>query len=299
MRIGAGYKVVVVALLVSLGACSGGDQEGSSEGDVAVAPPLGSVATDEVERKSPESLASAGFGDAEGGGRQAFAVSHRLGLAVAPDRVRPHFLAVKELCTSEARCELLASSASVLRQGGSVSSAYVEARLPHDAAAGFKERAVAPLEGEDPKEVEIRRDVTTTSNVTAAVVDVTRRKEQLEAYRGRLERLSDRAESRVEDLIRLAQELSQVQAQIEDLDGRLRHLGELTAAEKVRVELEAVRPALDALEPVRRAISEGHRMFWRSTAEVLGFVFLAVPWFVLIAVLVGAGVGIYRLIRRH
>jgi hypothetical protein len=103
----------------------------------------------------------------------------------------------------------------------------------------------------------------------------------------------------VEDLIRLAQELSRVQAQIEDLDGRLRRLGELTAAEKVRVEFEALRPELDALEPVRRVLFDGQRMFWRSMAEVLGFVFSAMPWFVLVAVLGGAGVGIFRLVRRH
>lgn len=149
MKMGPGHKVVVVALLASLGACSDGDREASSEGEDAVAPPMASVATDEVERRSPESMASKGFGETEVGVRQAFAVSHRLGLAVAPDRVRPHFLAVKELCASETRCELLAASASVVRQGGDVSSAFIEVRLPHEAVARFEERAVAPLEGED------------------------------------------------------------------------------------------------------------------------------------------------------
>jgi hypothetical protein len=44
---------------------------------------------------------------------------------------------------------------------------------------------------------------------------------------------------------------------------------------------------------------DGQRMFWRSTAEVLGFVISVTPWFLLIAVLAGVGVGIFRLVRRH
>lgn len=297
----SGKVVVAFGLVACLGACSVENGGASREVESPVAPPVASLAVDEASGRVSESVVSQGFGESAVGSQQVFAVSHKLGIAVAPDWVRVHFLAVKDLCASVAslRCELVGAAASVLRQGGGMSSAYVEVRLPHDAVASFKERAVAPLDGENRDEIEIRRDVTTTSNVSGSVADVSRRMKELEAYRERLEGLAGRAESRVSDLIRIAQELSQVQAQIEEQDGRLRHLGEITAAEKVRVEFEALRPALDATEPVRRVFFEGERLFWRSTAEVLESVLSATPWFLLLAVLASVGVGAVRLIRRH
>lgn len=297
MTQGRGSLGAAVLVAVALSGCTREDRGGDESGWVA------SPGMESDEAAGPSEPHVAAVKESAGAGRPglgAFAVSHDLGAGVAPQWVHPHFLSLRDACLNDEalHCELLAASASIGRREAGFQRAFVEARVPHDAVAAFKTRALSPLKGEEPGEIEIRRDWTKNENVARPIADVARRQKHLEGYRERLEVLASRAESRVEDLIRIAEELSRVQGDLEALAGQGRDLDERARTERIRVVFEALRPAVPAADPVLRVLSNAGRMFWQSMADALAFLVRIVPWLPLAALLAGAVIGFVRLVRR-
>jgi len=157
-----------------------------------------------------------------------FAYRHDLGIALWSRWVRPHFLVAREACISDAelRCDLLEAVSTENAQGSSFSNAHLRARLPHDKVARFKALVVAPLAGEDRDEVTLVRDRIEVEDLARPIEDSARRLKSLEDYRGRLEVLAGPADTRVEDLIRFATELSEAQSRIETLTAEQRSMGQ-------------------------------------------------------------------------
>jgi hypothetical protein len=293
------WRAYVLGVAIVAGGIAGCSGEDRSQ-DATVVPPM-AAGGDGVEAIAPQFAAIEESGKAHRAERGAFAVSHELGIAVAPQWVHPHFLAVRDACLNDKamRCELLGASANVGRREGGFQSAFVDVRVPHDSVAAFKARAVAALTGETESEIEVRRDRTTTANVGRPIADVARRQKYLTAYRDRLDALAARAESRVEDLIRIAEALSRVQAEIEELERQERDLSESAEGERVRVVFEAQRPAVSAADPVSRVWANGTRIFWKSVADVLAFVLWIGPWLPLVALMAGGVIGAVRMLRRR
>lgn len=110
------------------------------------------------------------------------------------------------------------------------------------------------------------------------VAGAARRLRDLEEYRSRLAALARREDTRVEDAIRLASEISEVQSRIEELTAERRGLDERIEQELVAVEFESRTPMGGAMAPVMEVFARSFDILGRSAAEVLWFVLTIAPW---------------------
>jgi hypothetical protein len=95
---------------------------------------------------------------------------------------------------------------------------------------------------------EVNSEVSTSRDVTDEFVDTTARLNNLEATESALLKLLDRAD-KVEELLKVQQEVTRTQGQIEQLEGRLKLLRETSAFSLVTVNLE--------LEPMEMDVDPG------------------------------------------
>lgn len=257
-------------LLLCLAGCQGEEQQGA----VSTAPGIatGADVAEPGFAAGERAPAKVGRADAQ------FAYRHDLGIALLPRWVRPHFLAVREACMSdvELRCDLLEAVSTEIAQGTSFSNAYLRARLPHDKVARYKALVVAPLAGEDRDDVSWVRDRIEVEDLARPIEDLARRQKSVEDYRGRLEVLAGSADKRVEDLIRLATELSDAQSRIETAEQR--SMGQKVEAELVTVSFEAERGRGGPFQPLREVAGRSADILGRNAAEALSFVLTIVPW---------------------
>jgi hypothetical protein len=148
--------------------------------------------------------------------------------------------------------------------------------------------------------VNVVRRNETAQDVTEEYVDLEARLESLEAARQRLLAIMEEARS-TEDLLQAEQQLTQREAEIESIKGRMQYLSQSAALALIQIELQPYllsQPVGDSwkpLETVRRAVDaliDGLRGF----ADFLIFFAIALlPWLLLLAL---ALYIIYRVIRR-
>ncbi len=207
------------------------------------------------------------------------AYRHDITVALAPDRVAPHFAAARDRCLTDAAltCTLLQSS---IRGGSGTSQpqATVQVRLAHASVAAFVAAATAPLPGETADDVVLQDQATRAEDLTRALADTVRRLAQLNDYRTRLTALSEKSDNRAEDLIKIASELAQVQSQIEEVDGERRGLDERVDTEIVTVNYRATRAQAGAFAPVQEVWARSGPIFGQSAASALRFAVASLPW---------------------
>lgn len=236
--------------------------------------------------------------NAEGG---QFAYTHEIAIAEQARWVSARFVALKKLCLEEAalHCVLLDANSS-LSDGGPVRpSAHIQARLPHDGVERFMQAAAAPVVGEVQSDVTVLRSGTRMEDLGRPIADTTRRLEQLDDYRKRLDALERRPDTRAEDLIKIAGELSQVQSRIEESTEQRRKLDERVQTELVAVYIQAEAPSGGPLAPIEAVWRDGANILGRSAAGALRFALIAVPWSPIVAVAVGALRLLVRAWRRR
>lgn len=216
-----------------------------------------------------------------------FAYTHELSIAVAPRFVAAHFERAKSLCLQDAalRCILLDASSNLSGGGSSRPNAHLQLRLPHETVDRFSKIAASPVEGEESTDLRVIRSATRLDDLGRPIADTKRRLEQLENYRERLKNLESRADSRVEDLIRIANELSQTQTQIEEIDEQRRRLVERVETELFNLSIQSETPAGGALAPIEHVWRRAASILGASAAQALRFVLTLIPWTPVIIVL--------------
>lgn len=230
------------------------------------------------------------------------AYSHQMSISLPPDSLRRRFTSLRDACANDAalRCTLLDASL-FSGSGGQLPHAWIHARLPHDTIQAFKEKAVTLVAGEARDAARILQDSTRVEDVSKSVIDVERRIALLEAYRARLEQIAARKDSRVEDLIRVANEISQVQSQIESMTSTRTGLNERVDTEAVSVSYQSETPPGGPSSPLRDVWRRASSILSSSAAGALAFALGALPWLVVIFVVailaVAAFAGVVRLAR--
>ncbi len=226
------------------------------------------------------------------------AYTHNIAITVAPPMVAAHFNGLKKLCLEDEalRCTLLDASASLNDVGLSWPTAHIQARLPHESVGRFVSAVTTAVEGERPEDLVVQRSATRMDEIGGQIADSAARLEQLESYRKRLLEIESGRNARVEDLIRVAEELSKVQSQIEALRGSHRRLEERADTELVGVYIESARPAGGSFAPVSEVWKKGAAILGRSTAAALRFVLAAIPWAIVVAGFGSAAVWLLRLL---
>lgn len=213
-------------------------------------------------------LYSAGSLSAKYATDEKIAYSHSFTLEV-PDRlIKSHFDRMQGFCLEMQGCMLLSAEESRREDGESDTgkSANLDVRVPHDRIVSFIAKAVAPLPGESAADVTPVRQVTTATDLGREVADVDRRLQQITAYRDRLEVLEGQSTGRVDDLIKIAKELSEAQSQLDDARKENNRLVNMIETEEVRLTYQSRAPEIGPLRSVWRRLG---RTFLQSVADAL------------------------------
>lgn len=229
------------------------------------------------------------------------AYSHDLTIGLPPDRIAPRFEAVRERCLGDKApgCILVASSVDDGARPSGRPQASLQVRLPHESVAPFVAFVTAPLPGEAPGDVVIRRQATRADDLTVPMQDGERRLAQLTAYRARLDEIATKPDTRVEDLIRIAQELAKVQSQIEEGEAKQRGLQQRVDTEIVTIALRSDAARAGPFAPVRDAWDQAGETLGASTGAALRFAIASLPWLPVAVIVLLLARSLWRLRRRR
>ena len=150
---------------------------------------------------------------------------------------------------------------------------------------------------------EVHRSSATSDDVTAEYYDVEARIHNKKQEEERLLKLLSEATGKLEEILAVERELSRVRGEIEQTQGRLRVLRDLTELTTVTVNIAEIRGYVPEQSPtymtrVRRAFSASTEAFI-STVQICSLVAVALtPWLPMPVVLVLLVLAVRRLRRR-
>lgn len=254
---------------------------------------------------APRAMAGAmKLADAPNGPKLAY--HHWLEFEMPAASVAPRYARARDKCLADGAAD--AGPACVLTnasidagdpRNGRGPRASLTLRVPHAAVAGYEQALEQPVAGEAPGAVVLRSRNTVADDLTAAIQDSDRRLAQLTDYRDRLTALGKRADAKVEDLIKVEQELSTTQNEIEAITAQQKHLNQQVATELLTINL-AADAATDGISgPVGQVWHNARAVLGQNSAAALRFVIGALPWAAIGAVVLGLLALIARLFRRR
>jgi len=212
--------------------------------------------------------------------------------------IRPRFERARDACLSDAtlQCTLISSTISIDETPAYPSSyAQLVLLLPHDKVEGYSDALLADVAGASA--VTLRSRSSQAGNVTNQAADVARRLTQVTDYRNRLGALFARADAKVDDLIKLAGELSNAQSTVEQWTAQRRDVGERVAKERLTISFTERPGAADALRPLKLASGAALATFSESAGAMLLTVIGTLPWLPVLAVVLFAVVRAWRMVR--
>ncbi|HLZ65961.1 MAG TPA: DUF4349 domain-containing protein [Aliidongia sp.] len=238
--------------------------------------------------------------DAPNGPKLAY--HHWLEFEMPAPSVAPRYERARDKCLAEAAQGCVLVNASIDAgdaRNGRAPHASLTVRLPHAGVADYEQALLQPVAGEAPGAAQLRARNTTADDLTAALQDVDRRLAQLTDYRDRLTDLAKRADAKVEDLIKVEQELSTTQSQIEAITAQQKHLNEQVATELLTINLSADAAADSVSGPIGQAWRNAGTILGQNAAAALRFAIGAVPWLAIGAVAVALLVLARAVFRRR
>ena len=225
------------------------------------------------------------------------AYTHHVGLEVPNASLAQHVARARERCVNEPalQCVLLAASTNQTRQfrEGDIHTGALHMRLPHAVIVPFVNALTQPLPGEGAGAVQVLRQSTDAEDLGQPIADAEKRHAQLTEYRDRLHALAARPDIHVDDLIKIASELSQVQSQLEAADGQQRDLATRVDTEELYVDYSTPNDP-GAADPIHQAWANGAETFANNAGAALEFSIASLPWLPLAALALFA----LRLARR-
>lgn len=246
-------SLVLLALFVLAGCSRGGPaQKSFAMPDVVVA-----------EQEKPEAPSA-----------QIFSYSHVIALAMDHDAVRARYDGAREACLHDAalHCKLLSAN---IDEHPDLASASLTLAMPHDSIAGFEAALQKPLP-QDKDGVQLNARSTRAESVENQKSDTDKKAAQLSKYRDGLAELAKRPNLSVDDYIKVQQELSKTEADLDEALAAQRDVAGRIARESLSVML--VERGRAAASPIGEAWNEAGELFVDSTAQVLRFVIQLVPW---------------------
>lgn len=170
------------------------------------------------------------------------------------------------------------------------------ARIPADRFSDFLD-AVRELG-------EVQRVGTDSKDVTEEFYDVETRIKNKQLEEQRLLKLLEDATGELEQVLAVERELSRVRGEVEQLQGRMRVLEDLTSLTTVEIRVEELKgyipeESASYLTRLRRAWGVSLTSLYRAAQAVSIFLIAAAPWFVALLVPIILFVWIVRRIRRR
>ena len=234
-------------------------------------------------------------------GGDAFAYSHTLQLEMDRGMIMPRFERARDSCLQDQTlsCTLLSSSARIdERNVYRASYAQLVVLLPHDMIEPFEQGLLQLVAGESVGSVNVRGRSTDVGNVTTEAADIDQRLVQVSNYRDRLAALLNRRDATVDELIKLASELSSAQSNVEQYLGKQRDVARRVAKDRLSIALNERPRVADAMLPLVLAWGNGLETLSESTAAALNFVISIIPWLPLIVLAFLVLTRLWRRIRK-
>lgn len=233
-------------------------------------------------------------------GGDTFTYSHVIRLEMARHAIRPHFERARDNCLNDPSlsCTLVSSTVDI---GADTQYRESYARLtvlvPHDRIDAHRASLLEPLDGAGA--AELRSRSTHAGNVTKQAADLERKVTQLTQYRDRLNELSQRRDVRVEELIRLANELASTQSNIEQATAQKQGIDDRIARDHVTITFIERAGVLDIFRPALLAWRGGVQTFGESAGTALNFVIAAIPWLPILAFVLLLWKWFWRAMRKN
>jgi hypothetical protein len=210
--------------------------------------------------------------------RRYLAYEHNLVIDAARDRVAPLYRQVQEACEKEAAEQCVILRASLDTRGDNINASLRLRAKP----AGVR-RIAALIAGQG----EVVNQGLSADDLTAPVADSEKRLAMLTDYRTRLEGLRERAGSNIEALIKVNQELAQVQSQIESATGERARLMQRVDTELLSISIYTPENR-SAWRRVGRAFDNFGQEFANAIANAVTFVAYLLPFTVVLVAFIWA-----------
>lgn len=212
------------------------------------------------------------------------AFTNALTLDMPAASVEPRFTRARDACMNDEKlkCILIEAALNLDPGGSAMHSATLRVRLPHESVDVFETSVLAPLPGEAPGQVGVRDRTTSAEDLSKDAEDTDAQLRQLDGYRASLEALLGKPGAKIEDLLKIKQELAGTQAQIEQLTSRKRDIGERVDTELVVISMRTADGMGDRFSEVRKAWRRSGKTFGESAGAALHFTFAVIPWVPLI-----------------
>lgn len=278
-----------LACALWLGLCLAGCSNKSEEAAPGMAPPPAPAAAPAPApspARAPQSFGLAGgaapaaepkeAADGETPLRRYLAVRHNLSIQTGANDVEATWKAANEACAA-AGCEVLNSSIS--RDTDRLpANATLEARVPPAELPSFLAKLSALGT--------IGQHSTSSEDKTDEVIDTEARQKNTADFRDNLRRLLSTPNATLKDLIEVQRELARVQAELDGLATRRKHLSQLTDKVHVTVQISAKASVLEGStwSPVRQALQRTGRVLAGSVAALIEISVALLPWALLLGI---------------
>ncbi|MEO5688187.1 MAG: DUF4349 domain-containing protein [Burkholderiaceae bacterium] len=208
--------------------------------------------------------------------RPTLAITRSLDIEHEADAVAPAFTAARGACEAEA-----ASGCTVL-EANLTTGTSPRASLTLRAAPAGIARILAKLHSTDG----VVSETTSAEDLAAPLFDAERRLAMQREYRDALLALRAKGSNDINALIRVNQELAQVQSQLETVNGERAHLQQQIATEKLNIAFSTIAGDGDGSHPVARSLQEFGSHLAEAAGGAITFVAFVIPWCVFIVPLV-------------
>lgn len=229
---------------------------------------------------SSEDSASAEFADIKVASKQKeknryLAYTHRISIDLPIKKVEARYNELVEWCVndSEFKCTVLDSNLST--------SNFVHAKI----RVRILPDGVIPYITKASDEGTTTNKSTEVEDLAESIVDNQKRIEMLSDYREKLESLSERSDSDIEALVKIASELAQVQSDLEYSAGKKAKLLQRVEMDVVNLNLYS-RSQRSFWRPIGESISDFGGNLSDGISSVITLVAYLIPWIVLLGFIV-------------
>ncbi len=204
--------------------------------------------------------------------RPTLAITRSVNIETDVDGIAPRFASTRAACEAEAQ------AACVVLDSNLTTGEYPQATLRMRAAPAGIARVLARLRAANG----VVSESTSAEDLAAPLVESERRLAMQRDYRDSLLALRAKGTNDINALIRVNQELAQVQSQLEAVNGERAHLQQKIDTETLTVNISTGDGSAGNAHPVARALRDfGHNLS-QGVAGAITFVAYLIPWAVVI-----------------
>ncbi len=199
------------------------------------------------------------------------AYEHRITVDLPKNKIETVFEGIISFCADDTKnkCTMLHSSLNI----GDYSSSNIQVRI--------MPKGVGSLLSLAAKEGKISSKSTDVEDLQDAIVNGNKRLEMLLQYQSRLNELEKKSSSDIESLIKIAQELSQVQSDIEYAEGEKAKLLQRTKMDIVHISLHA-RSYISFWGPISESLIDFGENLSEGISQAIIAVAYLLPWVVIV-----------------